>query len=217
MSKVADAQPRSTSAGERRKQAMVEAAYSLFIEKGYESVTLDDIIKISGGSKSSLYGFFGNKEGLLKAVIEALANEMLQELQVPSQLGKDPRAALVKIGNRIARLALSENAVNQFRLAVGNAKSRPDLARLWYEHGPSTTFDGLAGYLAKENEAGRLNVRNPRRIAIFFLSMIICNDTLRMAVGMEPPSPAEIGELVEDAVTVLLEAYGREGAKPPPT
>lgn len=210
MSNTNEAQRQFTSSGERRKQAMMEAAYSLFTEKGYASVTLDDIIKISGGSKSSLYSFFGSKEGLLKAVVEALANEMLEELHVPETLGQSPRAALLKIGNRIARLALSENAINQLRLAVANAKSRPDLARLWYEYGPSTTFDGLARYLAKEVEAGRLNIKDPRRAAIFFLSMIICNDTLRMAVGMEPPSAAEIEKAVQDAVETLLGAYGRE-------
>ncbi|MDF1554319.1 MAG: TetR/AcrR family transcriptional regulator [Deferrisomatales bacterium] len=205
-----DAQARPASPGERRKQAMMEAAYSLFTENGYASVTLDDIIKISGGSKSSLYSFFGSKEGLLKAVVEALAHEMLEELHVPVPLGQNPCAALRKIGNRIARLALSDNAINQFRLAVSNARSRPDLARFWYEHGPNTTFDGLAGYLAKEAEAGRLNIEDPRRAAVFFLSMIICKDTLTMAVGMQPPSASEIEELVEDAVEVFLGAYGRE-------
>ncbi len=210
MANKTDVQERPASPGQRRKQAMMDAAYSLFTEKGYAVVTLDDIIKISGGSKSSLYSFFGSKEGLLKAVVEALANEMLEELQVPATLGQSPRAALLKIGNRIARLALSENAINQFRLAVSNAKSRPDLASLWYEYGPKTTFDGLATYLAKEVEAGRLNIGDPRRAAIFFLNMIICQDTLRMAVGMAPPLAPEVEAIVEDAVEVLLRAYGSE-------
>jgi len=216
MSKNPNAQRRTTSPGAKRRKAMMEAAYSLFIEKGYASVTLDDVIKISGGSKSSLYGFFGNKEGLLKAVVEGLADEMLQELQVPVSVGQSPRAALLKIGNHIARLALSENAISQFRLAVSNAKSRPDLARVWYEYGPKTTFEGLADYLAKEDEAARLNIENPQRAAVFFLSMIMCQNTLTMAVGMEPPSASEIEGIVRDAVDMFLAAYGTEAAPAEP-
>lgn len=216
MAKKTDMQGHVLSPGQRRRKAMIEAAYSLFIEKGYRSVTLDDIIQISGGSKSSLYSFFGSKEGLLKAVIETLADEMLEEIQVPASLGQSPRAALQKIGNRIAKLALSENAINQYRLAVSNAKIRPDLARLWYEFGPKKTFDGLAGYLEKETEAGRLQIDNPERAAVFFFGMVIFKDNLAMSIGIEPPSKPEMEDIVSDAVDVFLAAYGRETAPTQP-
>jgi len=195
---------------------MLEAAYALFIEKGYASVSLDDIIRISGGSKSSLYSFFGNKEGLLKAVIEALAGEMLEEIQMPLFEDLSPRAALLRIGKNIGSLALSENALHQYQLAVTNAKGNPELSKLWYDFGPKSTFDGLAEYFRKESESGNYRIQNPERAALFFLGMIVFKDNMAMSIGAAPPSKAELNAIVHDAVDVFLAAYGTETSAPKP-
>lgn len=202
------------AAGERRRKAILEAAYALFTEKGYASVTVDDIIRVAGGSKSTIYGLFGSKEGVLQAVIEDLAREMLQEMDLAAPAGLTPREALSRIGTRVAALALSENAINQYRLAVANAKTLPNLSRLWYESGPKTTFEGLASYLERESQAGRLRVPNPARAAVFFLGMVILKDHLTMSIGADPPSEAERAQLVGDAVEVFLAAYGPRTAAP---
>ena len=196
------------SAAERRRQAMMEAAYALFIEKGYAAVTVDDIIQRSGGSKSSLYKFFGNKEGVLSAVIEDLAHEMLDEVRIIASSDKTIREELLNIGFTIGRLALSANAINQYRLAIANAAPYPDLSRLWFEKGPGTTFAGLAEYLKNETAEGRLKIDNPERAAQFFLGMIICKDNILMSIGDPGPSDAELREIVNDAVDLFLAAYG---------
>ncbi|MDW7710500.1 MAG: TetR/AcrR family transcriptional regulator [Deferrisomatales bacterium] len=197
------------AAGERRRQAMLEAAYALFVERGYETVTVDDIIRVSGGSKSTLYALFGSKEGVMKAVVEALAREMLREIDLAAPLQTTPRDALTRIGNGIAELALSENAINQYRLAVANAKPLPSLARLWYESGPKTTMEGLADYFRKETDEGRLRVENPGRAAAFFLGMIIFKGHLTMSIGAALPGGEELHDIVRGAVDVFLSAYGR--------
>ena len=208
MAKKRDIREAAEGRGESRRKAMIDAAYSLFTEKGYASVTVDDIINVSGGSKSSLYKFFSSKEGILKKVIESLADEILQEIRVPDSSKKTPREALNVIASGFARLALSENAINQYRLAVQNAKIFPELSALWYNCGPKTSFDGLADYLKQETEKGRLNVKNPTRAALFFAGMIIFKDNMTMSIGADPPSKKEMEEIVADAVDVFLAAYG---------
>ena len=194
--------------GEKRRKAMIEAAYSLFTEKGYESVSVDDIIRISGGSKASFYKFFSTKEGILQAVIEEFAQRFLQNMPVRGTPKKEPREALKVLGLHIASLALSENAINQQRLAAGNAKTRPDLGMMWFNHGPKATMDRFAEYLEAETEAGRLKVKNPSRAAMLFLGMLIFKDNMTMLVGAPAPSKRELTENVNDAVEVFLAAYG---------
>jgi TetR/AcrR family transcriptional regulator, mexJK operon transcriptional repressor len=198
-----------TSPGEKRRQAMIDAAFALFIEKGYASVTLDDIIKISGGSKSSVYKFFESKEGILKAVIESLADQMVENIALPVPPNGTVREALTRIGRSMGALALSENAIQQYRLAVSNAKNHPELALLWFNSGPNRVFEALAGFFRDATEAGRLKVENPTRAALFFLGMIICKDHMTMSIGAPPPPRAELDEIVREAVNVVLAAYGR--------
>jgi len=196
------------TAGEKRRKAIIEAAYSLFIEKGYASVSVDEIIRVSKGSKSSLYKFFGNKEGILKAVIESLAEEFLREIHLEFPSAKTPRETLNRIGMVFADLALSDKAINQHRHAVSHAKAFPDLAKLWYESGPKRTMDGFAVFLEKETAAGRLRIAKPYRAAWFFLGMIIFHDNMRRLVCLPWSKRSELKEMVSEAVEVFLAAYG---------
>lgn len=196
------------AAGRKRRSGMVEAAYTLFMEKGYASVSVDDIIRVSGGSKSSVYKYFGSKDGILKAVIESLADDMLREIHLEFPSGKTPREALNRIGMVLVDLALSENAINQHRHAVSHAMTYPDVAKLWYESGPKKTFDGLAGLLAKEAAAGRLRISDPFRAALFFGGMIIFHDNMRLLVRLPRSSRSELKKTVAEAVEVFLAAYG---------
>ena len=102
-----DIRKAGNASGEKRRKAMIDAAYSLFVERGYEAVTLDDIIKVSGGSKSSLYKYFSNKEGILKAVIESLAAAIEQQIDVSVKPKQSTRDALKRVGSMISSLALS--------------------------------------------------------------------------------------------------------------
>jgi TetR/AcrR family transcriptional regulator, mexJK operon transcriptional repressor len=197
----------SKSPGEKRRQAIIDAAYSLFVEKGYPAVTVDEIIKISGGSKTTLYKFFGSKEGVLKAVTETLAKKMLKEIAHASSTDGNPREELKRIGLNLSKLVLSAEAINQYRLAVVNAMIYPDIAMLWYESGPRTTFEGVAEYLEKETAAGRLKVRNPMRAAHFLLGMIFFKDNLTMSIGAKAPPESEMEAIVNEAVDVFLAAY----------
>jgi AcrR family transcriptional regulator len=197
-------------AGKKRRDGMVEAAYKLFTEKGYMSVSVDDIIKISGGSKSSLYKYFGDKEGILKAVIGSLAEKMLREFHFEYDSSKSPREALTRIGMVLVDLALSENAINQHRQAVSHAKALPELAKLWYELGPRKTFDGLAEFMAKEAASGRLRIEKPERAALLFAGMIIFHDNMRMLVCLPRSKRSDLKKLVSEAVDVFLAAYGKE-------
>lgn len=209
MSIRGDQEHTTNTAGQKRRTAMIEAAYSLFIEKGYASVSVDDIIRASKGSKSSLYKFFGNKEGILKAVIESLANEMLEQINIEFPAGGSPRETLTRVGMILVDLALSDNAINQHRHAVSVAKPFPDLAKLWYESGPSRSFSGIAEFLKKESDAGRLRIDNPSRAALLFAGMIIFHENMRLLVCLPRSKRSELKETVAEAVNIFLAAYGK--------
>jgi transcriptional regulator, TetR family len=58
--------------GERRKQNLLNIAYRMFIEKGYENTSVDDIITEAGIAKGTYYYYFESKEATLEAVIEMM-------------------------------------------------------------------------------------------------------------------------------------------------
>jgi len=55
--------------GERRKQELLDIAYRMFISKGYENTSVDDIIEAAGIAKGTYYYYFESKEQMLEEVI----------------------------------------------------------------------------------------------------------------------------------------------------
>ena len=80
--------------GERRKQELLKIAYRMFIEKGYENTSIDEIIAEAGIAKGTYYYYFESKEATLEAVIDIMieeeigrAKEVLEtSLPVPQKL-----------------------------------------------------------------------------------------------------------------------------------
>lgn len=57
------------------KDKIIEAAWSLFLEKGFEATTLEDIIIAANISKGSFYYYFDRKDALLDTLSEIFDRE----------------------------------------------------------------------------------------------------------------------------------------------
>ena len=69
--------------GEKRKQELIEIAYKLFISKGYENTSIDEIIHEAGIAKGTYYYYFESKEATLEEVINyLLSNEIVKAKEV---------------------------------------------------------------------------------------------------------------------------------------
>ena len=67
-----------TDIRDNNKQLAIEAALSLFREKGVEATTLAEVAAASGLASRSLYRYFGDREGLVSAVAARYWSYMLE-------------------------------------------------------------------------------------------------------------------------------------------
>lgn len=66
------------------KDRIVEAAWELFHQKGYDDTTVDDIINLSGTSKGSFYYYFEGKDALLSTlstILDTRYEELEEEME----------------------------------------------------------------------------------------------------------------------------------------
>ncbi|AOT71968.1 TetR/AcrR family transcriptional regulator [Geosporobacter ferrireducens] len=64
-----------------KKNELVGIAEKLFLEKGYEETSIEDILKASGLSKGGFYHYFKSKDEVLAESINHFADSLLQELE----------------------------------------------------------------------------------------------------------------------------------------
>jgi AcrR family transcriptional regulator len=120
-------------------QKILSAAQRLLADRGYEAVTLENVAAEAGVNKASIRYNFGNKAGLMAAVVDALMHEefarMAQEMPV---LQHDERLEAAIKAKR--RMILSADEFRGFfdilPHAIRNDELRRRIAALypwWYE------------------------------------------------------------------------------------
>ena len=80
--------------GERRKLELLQIAYRMFISRGYENTSVDDIIAEAGIAKGTYYYYFASKEQTLEEVIgmmisrevEAARQILKAEIPIPQKI-----------------------------------------------------------------------------------------------------------------------------------
>lgn len=60
------------------KQFIIEVASKLFVEKGFDKISMQDLVRESGMSKGAMYHYFKSKEEIFQAVLE-IQNNMIKE------------------------------------------------------------------------------------------------------------------------------------------
>jgi AcrR family transcriptional regulator len=61
---------------EERRREILMAALKAFSEKGYDKTTVEDIVRISGRSKGTLYWYFTNKEAIFAGLVQMVFDMM---------------------------------------------------------------------------------------------------------------------------------------------
>lgn len=73
----------------KRKQHVIEMAYKLFIDKGFQATSIQDILDFSGISKGTFYNYFSSKNELLIALFKTLYQNIGREMN-DLLIGQDP-------------------------------------------------------------------------------------------------------------------------------
>jgi AcrR family transcriptional regulator len=154
-----DSSRRQEQAGENRR-AVLEAARRMFLERGYAATTVGAIAAEAGVSVETVYKAFGNKPGLVKAVVDvAIVGDdesvpMVQRERVQRiEAEPDPRRKLGMYGEHLAESA--PRRVPLELLVRAAAASDPGAARVW-EQLEAERLTGMGMFARHLNEGGHL-------------------------------------------------------------
>jgi TetR/AcrR family transcriptional repressor of mexJK operon len=199
----------SNSSGRRRsdvkRDRIVRSAARLFLDKGYESVSINDIIGAIGGSKETIYSNFGSKEKLFGAVVEQICADVT--LQIDTQPGGSTEQQLTRIAESFVAKVLSPDIVRFHRLMTSIGRTFPTAGRLFYNTGPRAAYRIIADWIADQQRAGNIrDDEDPQQLAILFHDMLIGDQQLSWLTSAtsDKERGKRVGQKVRLAVRVFL-------------
>ncbi|HWV43121.1 TetR/AcrR family transcriptional regulator [Pseudorhodoplanes sp.] len=188
-----------------KREKIVRSAAKLFLERGYEAVSINEIIAVVGGSKETIYSNFGNKAKLFEAVVQQLCSD------VTINIDTRPIGSLEEQATRVAQsfvsIVLTPQIISFHRLVTSIGREFPAAGRLFYQTGPETVYRIFAEWIALHQKAGNIRAdKDPRRLAILFHDMLIGEQILSWltSASTQKDRAARIQQTVETAVSVFL-------------
>ncbi|PIE50671.1 MAG: TetR family transcriptional regulator [Flavobacteriales bacterium] len=134
------------------KNEFLEKTLELFIENGAKALTMDDIAKAFAMSKKTLYEQYGNKEGLLKQVLDYKSYQIIASIKA---MGK-------KASNAIEALLLKDECIAQ-----ASHEKKSIFIRQLIKYYPNTFNEHILGVSKRINEILVQNVKAGREQGLF--------------------------------------------------
>jgi TetR/AcrR family transcriptional regulator, mexJK operon transcriptional repressor len=198
----------------QKRQAILDAARTLFLQRGYAGTSMDDAAALAHVSKQTVYSHFADKTTLFTEIItggiadsESSTHPLIEAMPRSQHLERDLRV--------FARAHLADvmkpELLRLRRMLIGEAERFPDLAQGWYEAGPMRSCAVFATWFKDLEGRGLLRTPDPMLAAQHFNWLILSiplNAAMSMPIDGPLFTPRELNHYADEGVRVFLAAYG---------
>jgi TetR/AcrR family transcriptional regulator, mexJK operon transcriptional repressor len=205
--------PSSEKRSDRKHRQILQAATRVFIDKGYDGASMDEIAAKASVSKQTIYKHFSDKDHLFTEIVLATTHRVDHVVGLVATTLNDTRdlaSDLGRLGRTFLEALMTEELLQIRRLVIANADRMPDLGRNWYEQGFGRVLAMLASCFRSLAEKKLLKVKDPLLAANHFAGILLwipVNEAM-FTGNSKPKTKAELDRLAAAAVSAFLIAYG---------
>jgi TetR/AcrR family transcriptional repressor of mexJK operon len=175
---------------ERRHRALLQTAFRLFLEKGWDGVSVDEISRQSGVAKGFIYARYADKAALFVGAIERLMADAIGTLQLPEPLPDDVEQGLYAFGRKLLDVVLQPEALAFHWKFIAEAPRFPDLAKLFIDRNRGREM--IVEVLTTYRNRGAIEFADAVMVAEHFAILVVgIPRMLALLVGREPPAEEE--------------------------
>lgn len=152
--------------GEVRRQELLDAARALFVAKGYDNTSINDIIDAVGVSKGALYYYFASKAEILDAIA---LQETDRIVEITRRIAADPGlTALEKINRNAVEVQLARAARARARYQITHASGQTNNAKFaakMHEYALQVGAPALQSIIEQGQHEGVFDAPEPAELA----------------------------------------------------
>ena len=177
----------------QKKEAILDAAMQLFLEKGYNATSTNEVCRKANISKPSLYNFYKNKRNLFFSCHMRTINNLLMPYIEKAASMRDPEERFVFIIREFTRMICE---YPELRVLIHETMSITDnyffeIRSEWKRH-----FELLKNTISELRDNGLISIGfSPSRAALFLFGMITW-----ITFWFDYGRPGEIDAIAESAV-----------------
>jgi AcrR family transcriptional regulator len=197
--------PPHTKRGTERREALLSAADELFLQHGFDGVSLDSLVAHVGGSKASIYQYFGCKKGLLVALVQRRHECFFSASALPTELGTHTlRDVLLDTAHKLFNAFSKPDKIAFMRLIVRESQRDPEIARIAYDLGPARGQATMAKILTEAAMRGEIVCPRPYESAVLF-GGFLQHIKWRLLIGLTPvESHVDVNHFIEFSIDAFL-------------
>jgi AcrR family transcriptional regulator len=200
------------------KARILDAAQRVFLKRGYQSASLDEIAETAPASKPTIYAHFPGKEALFEAVV-ARVIEGLTDFEGFAPKGRSVQDKLASLGIEVVERFIDET-IGITRATIAEADRFPALSRQVHEHGRDRAAAAVSHVLNDATHTlsrGAKGPFGPKRsvsTAQIFMDLILLPMIMRALMGEGAKElRGELPAFVRERVSFFLAACEADWGK----
>jgi AcrR family transcriptional regulator len=198
-----------------RQNAVLEQALQLLVDGGEKALTTSGVARAANCSKESLYKWFGDRDGLLSAMIAYQASKVRTFERSGERLTYTSlHDHLVIFARDLLEVLAGDVSLALNRLAIGHASANEahrdgsKLGKLLLERGRRQIDRRAMALIDAGKRAGLLRFMDADEAYHTLYGLIVSDLHVRMLLG--EPGLKDTARQAEKAVTAFLRLYGTE-------
>ena len=193
------------------RDAIVEAAERLFLERGFGSVSMDELAEAAGVARRTLYNQFASKEEIFREMLLRVAGQLEDAFPPGVETQGDVEAVLRVIARCILDLHQQPEYLGFLRMVVADSRQFPWIAEEFAAVMDPQT-ERFTRYLAHVTAMGLLDCPDPLLAAHQFMGML--NQLTLWPWMMSRKSVAvPIDVVIEETIGMFLLRYRHDRPK----
>jgi AcrR family transcriptional regulator len=208
-------EPRWERRKESRPSELVNAALTLFVERGYAATRLEEVASRAGVSKGTLYLYFESKEDLFKAVVRSgIVPAIEQAEQLVEQFQGSTTALLREIVLGWWQFIGGTPHAGITKLVISESRNFPEIAAFWYDDVVVRANRMFAGVLGRGIASGEFREMDVEYTVRVLMAPVIMLMLWSHSLGACERTPVDAERYLDNYLQVLLGGICKAPAKP---
>ncbi|MBI1276835.1 MAG: TetR family transcriptional regulator [Anaerolineaceae bacterium] len=192
-----------------RRNQILDAATTIFAEKGFHRATIRDVAKAAGIADGTIYIYFENKTALLMGILNRLNESDEREASFEEAADTDINTFFRKYVRQRLEV-FDQMGMNAVKIVLSEVLTNTDLRDMYYQHVVEPTFELALTYFQKWMDSGLIRRFDVQMTMRMITSMVLGLLVLRL---MGDRTIEEQWQKLPDVITDMV-LYGIQGEQP---